>query len=92
MPKDSTKNDYNSNDDSASEDTDLAEDTTIEGEPDLDQLSDDVKEALGLAENGEEKIKPVEVKGKKPIKELTHVSDWLPAEDAQALENIDSLF
>jgi len=92
MPKDSKQDDYSINDDTVSDDSVSDENTPIEEEPELDNLSDDVKEVLGLDENGEEKIKTPIVRGKKIIKEAAPISDWLPADDANALEHIDSLY
>jgi len=84
MPKDSVQDDYILDDDDSAEEAEPEE-----METDIDGLSYDVKEALGLDEDGEEKPK---ARGKLPIKEITPVMDWLPADDAKALERIDSLF
>ena len=101
MPKDSTKKDNLRSkvlednlsvsdidlDDTVSEETDSENE-----EAELDNLSEDVKDALGLDEDGEVKPKVVPIRGKKVVKETVSSSDWLPDDDAKMLEHIDSLY
>lgn len=95
MPKDTKQDDYTFSDDLTSEDDMPMDGEETEEEETEEDLSDDVKEALGIDEDGPI-VKPIKLnpkeKGKKPAKAATPISDWLPADDARALEHIDSLY
>ena len=94
MPKDNLQDDIIFNDpDIDSDDIETPTSDDEDAEPEIDNLSDDVKDALGLDEDGEEKPKQKIVKGKKPSNEVTPISDWLPEDDAKAMQSFnDSLW